>query len=652
MTIRRIPFRMREIEFLQDFKIDACSSQCLLLHRKLVLAIPAAFGGGAQDNVKTALFQTPQGSIIKRKPKRWIGSPQYESDIKKRISFTKGLVKLIDACECSVEMTKEEGAIVKITQSPHYRSLGSKYTLRTLSDFSEIKKFYSQALEITNSLRSNGLLCIDPAYWNFLFNGEKTVLIDLDSIFKCEEFPEELACLKFIEFFLSPLLRLPLDDFSRGLMVQQFIESQSYISNELLSGFLDMANRLSETSIEHMKASTGYMHANMIREESERTYNKHLKHLRSELKFNKDEIEKKSCIKDNEIAELKESLINKESEIIELSKAITAYGIHRRKPIYKRIIAKIPQLLSSSLLRFRTIFAPRLGRLYQYQGKQLAKSNAYNLRKPLRKVYKDLPSISIITPSYQQGHFIERTILSVLNQYYPNLQYFVQDGGSQDFTVSVLKQFENKLSGWASAKDSGQSQAINLGLSHTDGEIMAWLNSDDLLLPGALHTVADYFNRHPDVDVVYGNRLMIDENDMEIGRWILPGHNSDVLSWVDYVPQETLFWRRRIWEKVGRQVDESFRFAMDWDLLVRFRDAGAKFRHIPQFLGAFRVHERQKTSAAINEIGHREMDRIRERILGRVPDHKEIRKAVLPYLIKHIAVDIGYRVKQRLRKKA
>ncbi len=297
--------------------------------------------------------------------------------------------------------------------------------------------------------------------------------------------------------------------------------------------------------------------------------------------------------------------------------------------------------------RIYNVIRPRLGWLSQYAARSLS-CNTERHRHAL-PVY---PRISIATPSYQQGNFIERTIQSVFDQSYPSLQYFIQDGGSRDSTVEVLKRYEDKLSGWKSEKDSGQSQAINLGLAHADGEIMAWLNSDDLLLPGALHAVADYFNRHPNVDVVYGNRLLIDENDMEIGRWILPGHNSEALSWADYVPQETMFWRRRIWEKVGGKIDESFRFAMDWDLLVRFRDAGARFGHIPKFLGAFRIHEHQKTSASINEIGHQEMNRIRERILGRVPDRKEVRKALLPYLVKHIAVDMVYRVKKRLGMKA
>lgn len=290
------------------------------------------------------------------------------------------------------------------------------------------------------------------------------------------------------------------------------------------------------------------------------------------------------------------------------------------------------------------VLRPRLGNLNQYSPRPLVTAPLASAAQLLTTT----PRFSIVTPSFQQGNYIERTIRSVLNQGYPELEYFIQDGGSQDGTVEVLRQYEGRFSGWVSEKDGGQSQAINRGFANTSGEIMAWLNSDDLLLPGALAIVADVFNRHPEIDVVYGNRLLIDENDMEIGRWIMPRHDSEVLSWVDYVPQETLFWRRCIWDKVGGRIDESFRFAMDWDLLVRFRDAGANFIRIPRFLGAFRIHKHQKTSAVINEIGLQEMDRIRERILSRVPSRREIRRAVLPYMLKHVAVDMLYRVKTRL----
>ena len=297
--------------------------------------------------------------------------------------------------------------------------------------------------------------------------------------------------------------------------------------------------------------------------------------------------------------------------------------------------------------RFVEITRPRLGNLNQYSPRPLSKSlTHFNVHQ-----LTTTPKLSIVTPSFQQGGYIERTIESVLSQGYPNLEYFIQDGGSTDDTIDVLKRYQEQLSGWVSEKDNGQSQAINLGFAKTRGEIMGWLNSDDLLLPGALTRIIDYFNRHPEVDVVYGNRLLIDTSDMEIGRWVLPGHNSKVLSWVDYVPQETMFWRRRIWNKVGGQIDESFRFAMDWDLLVRFRDVGAKFAHIPQFMGAFRIHELQKTSAAINDIGHQEMNRIRTRVLGRLPTNSELRRAVSLFMLKHVLVDLGYRIRIRMKGK-
>ena len=334
-----------------------------------------------------------------------------------------------------------------------------------------------------------------------------------------------------------------------------------------------------------------------------------------------------------DLAELKVALIEKESVILVLSKALTAYRVAK--------FFNLSWLLRGVITRGRRILTPRLGNLNQYAPVPL-RVIPTNINLTL---LDNFPTISIVTPSFRQGHFIERTLRSVLSQKYPKLEYFVQDGGSQDNTIDILKAYTGKLLGWKSEKDSGQSQAINLGFANTTGEIMAWLNSDDLLLPGTLAIVADYFSKHPEVDVIYGNRLLVDENDMEIGRWILPGHDSDVLTWVDYIPQETMFWRRSIWDKVGGNIDESFRFAMDWDLLVRFREAGANFAHIPRFLGAFRIHEQQKTSAAINEIGYQEMDRIRGRLLGRVPSRKEIRNKVIPFMFKHIVVDVFYRIK-------
>lgn len=253
------------------------------------------------------------------------------------------------------------------------------------------------------------------------------------------------------------------------------------------------------------------------------------------------------------------------------------------------------------------------------------------------------PTISIVTPTFNQGQFLERTINSVLEQNYPKLEYIIQDGSSTDQTAGILELYRKSLTHCDSATDSGQANAINRGFRHATGEIMAYLNSDDLLLPGALHYVAGYFVEHPHVDVVYGHRVVIDEHDREVGRWVLPPHDHEMLSWADYVPQESLFWRGRIWEKVGGAVDESFRFAIDWDLLLRFRDAGAQFALLPRFLGAFRYHPQQKTSSQMADLGVQEMNRLRERCHGRPVSSDEIRRHIRRYLFRFLVYRQLYR---------
>lgn len=222
------------------------------------------------------------------------------------------------------------------------------------------------------------------------------------------------------------------------------------------------------------------------------------------------------------------------------------------------------------------------------------------------------PSIAIVTPTFNQGRFIERTVRSVMDQAYPALNYAIYDGASKDDTVSVVQglaaEYDFK---WKSEPDNGQADAINKAFSMVDGEIMGWLNSDDLLMPRALLFVGAFFDQNPDVDVIYGHRLLINENDMEIGRWITPPYHDDALTYFDYVPQETLFWRRNIWEKAGGKLNVDFHFALDWDLLQRFRKAGAKIVRVPRFLGCFRVHPEQKTSAKMADVGKTEMSWLR-----------------------------------------
>lgn len=287
--------------------------------------------------------------------------------------------------------------------------------------------------------------------------------------------------------------------------------------------------------------------------------------------------------------------------------------------------------------------APRIGLLYHYPPKPIRLPVRYTRVAPPDPA----PRISIVTPSFEQGQFLERTLCSVLEQRYPALEYYVHDGGSIDGSVEILQRYDAQLSGWTSARDDGQADAINRAFSNTSGEIMGWLNSDDLLLPGALACVGRYFAEHPEVDVVYGNRLMIDEHDGQIGAWILPRHDDEVLALADYVPQETLFWRRRVWEASGACLDQGFSYALDWDLLLRFQEAGARMVHLPRFMGAFRVHSEQKTSAAII-VGLEEMARLRERVHGRAVPVDEVLGRLQPYFRRHRILHFWQRLLDRL----
>jgi glycosyltransferase involved in cell wall biosynthesis len=232
--------------------------------------------------------------------------------------------------------------------------------------------------------------------------------------------------------------------------------------------------------------------------------------------------------------------------------------------------------------------------------------------------------MGIVTPSYCQPAFLESTMLSILNQGYPRLLYVVQDGASRDASPEIIGRYAPRLTHWASEPDKGQADAIRKGFARIaadlgPADVMAWFNSDDLVAPRALAFVGAYFARNPDVDVIYGHRIIIDDADREVGRWIMPRHEADCIEWIDYVPQETLFWRKRAWDVAGG-IDPTFQFALDWDLLARFQQAGCRIERTPYFLGCFRVHSQQKTSQVIHTTGADEMSRIRLRFHGSEKD--------------------------------
>ncbi|HEY5080042.1 MAG TPA: glycosyltransferase family 9 protein [Opitutaceae bacterium] len=363
---------------------------------------------------------------------------------------------------------------------------------------------------------------------------------------------------------------------------------------------------------------------------------------------------------DKEVAQLKQSLDNhatgyagielvrhygrllgeKEAALQELNRACLERGavINRLAADATGPTSALRKLWIASALKFREGISQPVGRwvfrkvvddywmqigiLRQYEPRPLA----WEARFPeFRLADSALPKVGIVTPSYGQPAFLESTMVSVLNQEYPKLLYVVQDGGSPDASPEIIRRHAGRLRHWESVPDKGQADAIRKGFRHIEADlgpddVMAWFNSDDLVAPRALRYVAGYFATHPSVDVVYGHRIIIDDADREIGRWIMPRHERDSIEWIDYVPQETLYWRKRAWDAAGG-IDPSFQFALDWDLLARFQIAGCTIRRLPRFLGCFRVHSQQKTSQVIHTTGAQEMSRIRQRFHGADKDN-------------------------------
>jgi len=207
------------------------------------------------------------------------------------------------------------------------------------------------------------------------------------------------------------------------------------------------------------------------------------------------------------------------------------------------------------------------------------------------------PLVSIVTPSYNQAKFLERTIQSVLDQDYPNLEYYVIDGGSNDGSVEIIKRYQDRLAGWLSENDQGQTDAINKGFSLCQGEIMAWLNSDDIYLPGAISSAVNFLQENTGVGMVYGDTDLIDRDGRLIGKF-----NAQQTSYQRmmrggvYIPQPAAFWRRDLWEQAG-PLDPSLYFAMDYDLWVKFAKI-SNIRYNPQTWAAFRIHSEGKTTLA------------------------------------------------------
>jgi glycosyltransferase involved in cell wall biosynthesis len=216
---------------------------------------------------------------------------------------------------------------------------------------------------------------------------------------------------------------------------------------------------------------------------------------------------------------------------------------------------------------------------------------------------KQLPLISVVTPSFNQGCFIGEALASVQLQSYKNCEHLVIDGMSTDCTADVLSSHtagkERANIVWVSERDSGQSEALNKGFRQAKGEIIGWLNSDDRYRAGCFERVVQAFAENPEVDILYGDYLMVDElgqalqirREIEFNAFVLLYHR------VLYIPTTTTFFRRKIFEE-GNWLDEKLQYAMDLEFFIRLSARGYRFKHLSELLADFRLHPESKSCSS------------------------------------------------------
>lgn len=221
------------------------------------------------------------------------------------------------------------------------------------------------------------------------------------------------------------------------------------------------------------------------------------------------------------------------------------------------------------------------------------------------------PKLSIVTPSFNQAQYLEQTIQSVLGQSYEPLEFIIIDGGSTDGSVDVIRKYERDLAYWVSEPDRGQAHAINKGLAHATGDLVAYINSDDLYLPGAFAAVAQHFDEHPRCVWLCGDTLMFGEGGVDQTSLVsanVPRTAAQVLSWAYKAPQPGMFWRR---ELLRDGFAERWRYCFDHELYVRLLLAGHACEHLPLPVAAYRLHATSKTVAE-GDLFDREFDEIAE----------------------------------------
>jgi glycosyltransferase involved in cell wall biosynthesis len=247
-----------------------------------------------------------------------------------------------------------------------------------------------------------------------------------------------------------------------------------------------------------------------------------------------------------------------------------------------------------------------------------------------------LPLLTIVTPSFNQGHFLDETIQSVLSQKYAHLEHLVIDGGSTDQTIEVLKKYPHVK--WTSEKDRGQTHAVNKGVQRATGEIIGWVNSDDTFLPGCFDAVIERFQSDRDCHVIFGNYHAIDEtgkilysNDSFCGTY------EEMIRWWDYtysVHQPTVFVRKRVFDVAG-MLDESYHYAMDYEWWLRVA-RHFSFVHIPKYLATYRFHKDAKSFAPLEKYVYPDQLRASKQHWGPIwmPRYWMFRKSYQAWLVR------------------
>lgn len=210
----------------------------------------------------------------------------------------------------------------------------------------------------------------------------------------------------------------------------------------------------------------------------------------------------------------------------------------------------------------------------------------------------ELPLVTIVTPSFNQGRYLESTIRSVLEQDYPRIEYIIIDGGSTDESVTVIQKYSDRLAYWESQPDNGQAQAVNKGFERSGGEVLSWLNSDDLLAPGVVTRAVQILHNQPEIDVVYGRLARIDDDGGIVPTPVLPKDRIEFsrehVIGECVVNQPGAFWRRRIFDRIGL-LDERLVYSLDYEYWIRMALAGAKFKRIDDVVAFFRLSTGSKT---------------------------------------------------------